>query len=592
MRIVLLSMPWAIFYRPSIQLGALAGYLAKHLPEVRVDCLYPYLSVAKDIGFAEYRKISAGPWAGETLYSGLLWPEHAKQAKKLFCRELPEMGQRFSSLSNRLHEHGENLVIDHDFSDCELAGFSVCFSQLTASLYAAAQIKKKYPDLPIIFGGSTCTPALGASLAEVFSQVNYVLTGEGEQPLAGLIRYLQGRGPLPANIIKRSSSGKADGCPLPKGMEIKDVNSLPVPRYDSYFREMSRLGLSFIPELPVEFSRGCWWNRCSFCNLNRQWCGYRFKNHQKVNTEIRELASRHQCLDFFFTDNALPPKEARKFFQETGNKPPSYRFFAEIRVPETAREWQIYRQGGLRVIQVGIEALSEPLLKRMQKGTTVLDNIYAMKLALTFDIILEGNLILEFPGSTEEDVRQTLRVLDAVMPYRPLAAAAFFLGDGSPVHNRPHEYGIRAVTVHPNNRLLFPRKIMKKLALPVKGYRGDRMHQRRQWQPVRQAIAAWTAFHARRKNSRHLPLEMRDGGDFLIIRQERPNLPVLHHRLRGMSRAIYLACGQPIAKKELRQRFKTIKEAQLTDFTGDLCAKQLMYENGDHYLALAVEAKT
>ena len=592
MHVTLISMPWAIFYRPSIQMGALAAYLERQEGDIRVTCLHPYLSVADTIGFDDYRIISNNPWAGEALYSALLFPGNRAGAKKLFCRELPELARRFGQLTERLADHFTRWLDRQDFSNCTLLGFSVCFSQLAASLYGAKIIKQLHPDLPIVFGGSTCTPAVGPGLLDVFSQVDYLVTGEGEQPLADLVHHICQKGPLPANVRQRSSIGPVRHSPQGCGQnrEQSDLNRLPTPDYSSYFQEMAALNLSFIPELPIEFSRGCWWNKCSFCNLNLQWCGYRYKNHHKVYAEVADLVERHQCLDFFFTDNALPPKEARSFFHRTKSDTLDLRFFAEIRIPKTGKECQTYRRGGLRVIQVGIEALCDRLLQQMCKGTTTIDNIHAMKMAAIFGITLEGNLILEFPGSTEEDVRQTLAALAVVLPYRPLQAATFFLGDGSPVSNHPQDYGIRAVTTHPNNRLLFPKNILHRLDLPVKGYRGDRIIQRKRWRPVRQAMGAWAAFHASRKNPAQPALAMRDGKSFLLIRQERPNQPTLHHRLTGLSRDIYLACDRPIPKKKLLQRFRTIKEAQLTRFINDLRAKHLLYSDGTRCLALAVRS--
>ncbi len=590
MNVTLISMPWAIFYRPSIQLGALAAYLTRQPGTIRVTCLHPYLSAADAIGLDRYRIISNNPWAGEALYSALLFPRNRTGAQKLFCRELPKLADRFDLLTNQLADHFLHWLDLQNFSTCNLLGFSICFSQLASSLYGAKILKNLYPDLPIVFGGSTCSPTVGTGLLNTFSQVDYLVTGEGEQPLADLIRHLHKKIPLPASVMRRSFSGRIQHCPQNGGQNRKqqNLNQLPTPEYSHYFQEITDLGLSFIPELPIEFSRGCWWNKCSFCNLNLQWCGYRYKNHQKIIAEVTQLIDRHQCLDFFFTDNALPPKEALSFFHRTATDTPDLHFFAEIRIPKTEEECRVYRRGGLRVIQVGIEALSDRLLQQMCKGTTTIDNIYAMKMAATFDIILEGNLILEFPGSTEEDVRQTLTALAAVLPYRPLQAATFFLGDGSPVSNQPKDYGIKAVTTHPNNRLLFPEDTIKKLTLPIKGYRGDRVAQRKRWQPVRKAMASWSAFHAARKDHTYPALVMRDGGSFLLLSQERPNRPTLHHRLKGLSRDIYLACEQPIPRKKLLQRFKTIKEAQLTAFIGDLCAKHLMYSSATHYLALAV----
>src|SRR3989338_4154073 len=74
-RLGLISMPWALFNRPSVQLGALKGYLAQGEPDVQVSCLHPYLGLAKSLGLDLYREISPDVWLCEGLYAGLLFPE-------------------------------------------------------------------------------------------------------------------------------------------------------------------------------------------------------------------------------------------------------------------------------------------------------------------------------------------------------------------------------------------------------------------------------------------------------------------------------------------------------------------------------------
>ncbi len=581
-------MPWAIFYRPSIQLGALAAYLREQ-GKIIVDCAHPYLDVAQAIGFDAYNDISASSWAGEALYSALLFSENRDSAERLFARQVPDRKKEFTRLVNQLEETTTDWLSRQDFSHHTLIGFSICFSQLLASLYCASLIKKKYPDTAVVFGGSACTPEVGRGLLAAFPWPDYLITGEGEQALTDLLRHLTGAGPLPTQVLSRQK--KPSTIPIDHPNPQLDINTLPCPDYKDYFAELAGLGQPFVPELPIEFSRGCWWNKCSFCNLNQQWCGYRWKSGARVLADVHLLAERHQCLDFFFTDNALPPAEARLFFREMAKEPGDYRFFAEIRAPRDMEECTLYQRGGLRSIQVGIEALSDSLLKKMRKGVTVMENIHAMKMAAALNIRLDGNLILEFPGSSEQEVRETLRALAAVLPYRPLKAASFFLGQGSPVHAEPRQYGIRAITHHANDRLLFPGPVLQRLNLLVKGYRGDRTRQKKLWRPVRKQIGLWQRFHEGRRHIKRPALELRDGGSFLLIRQERPDQPALHHRLTGLSRKIYLACDAPLSKKRLLARFKTVKESQLDQFLDGLAQKGLLFSTGDAFLALAVRSE-
>jgi len=589
MKLALISMPWAIFNRPSIQLGTLKGYLRQQLEHVEVECCHPYLDTAAAIGLDNYRIISESPWAAEALYCGLLFPKQKSKAGQVFQQSLKgKPVPDYFELLPKLGEQLQSWLDRQDFSNCILIGFSVCFSQLPASLYAAQAIKSKYPEIPIVFGGSTCTQALGSSLLSIFPEIDFIITGEGEQPLKELLLHLENTTPLFNANILACQQVTISTATRPKNQEIADLAKLPLPDFDDYFLQMKRCSLNFIPVLPLEFSRGCWWNKCTFCNLNLQWQGYRFKKSSQVLDEVKEMMQKYQCIDFTFTDNALPIKEADLFFTATADSGLDLRFFAEIRTLKKAATYNQYRKGGLSSVQIGIESLSDSLLTRMCKGTTVMDNVAAMKFAQAAGMILEGNLILEFPGSTEQEVDETLRLLDIVLPFRPLAAAGFFLGHGSPVCNQPKKFGIKSIVQHPMNKKLYPAFILKKLDMLIKSYRGDRTLQAARWKPVRDKIDRWHSFHTNRPDPSIPALSYRDGGTFLIIRQELPDRPPLHHRLRGLSRQIYLTCEQQITRKELLSRFSQVTKKQLFTFLADLEQKSILYCNTTSCLALAV----
>ncbi len=589
MDVALVSMPWAIFNRPSIQLGSLQAFLRQQIQDVRVQSLHPYLQVAATVGLQTYQKIAAAPWAAEALYCGLLFPEQKKNAANVFQREMAGIATRsYGDLLLVLEQQMDDWLADHSFTPASVIGFSVCFSQLPASLYAARQIKRHYPEVTIVFGGSTCTPSLATSLLKIYSFLDYIITGEGEQALTDLIRHLQEQRPLQnQGILTRQTAIKTTSPPVAR--EIKNLADLPPPDYNDYFNQLNVLGLDFNPVLPLEFSRGCWWNKCSFCNLNLQWKGYRFKKSKQVLDELGTMLHTHKCLDFTFTDNALPVQEAGVFFAATAKSGLGLRFFGEIRTLKKPATYQHYSDGGLRSVQIGIEALSDSLLERMHKGTTVMDNLAAMKFSLQAGMALDGNLIVEFPGSTKQEVQETLQLIDFVMPFRPLTAAGFFLGQGSPVCNNPRQFGITHLVQHPMNRQLYPGRILADMNMLISSYRGDRTLQKKRWQPVRKKIRQWQAFHKQRRQVTIPALSYRRGNNFLLIRQEVPGQQPLHHRLSGLSCQIYLACKEPVLKKTLLETFNQVTENQLGTFLDDLEKKHILYSNATSCLALAIE---
>lgn len=594
-RVALVAMPWQPFNRPSIQLGALKSYLVQAGQEIAVSCLHPYLGLAARIGTESYQAISSQVWLGEGLYGGLLFPEQRQALAGL------ERGVRsgrvpveLETLWQEVEEATRSWLTGQDWDRYDLVGFSVCFNQLLASLYAARELKRLRPDLPVVFGGSSCVAAMGSSLLASFPWVDYVVHGEGEQPLLALCKELAGRGSgLPDQVLHRDGNqGGEDGL---AGLQMAKLDPLPMPDYDDYFAELAAVfgGAPFVPEIPVEFSRGCWWGRCVFCNLNLQWRGYRGKTAMRMRDEVLHLSRRHGCLDFSFTDNVLPKGEAERFFTVMAGQGKDLRFFAEVRVGQRGESLRAFRRGGLVRVQAGIEALSQGLLDRMVKGATVIENIALMKECLELGIRLDGNLITEFPGSTEEEVAATMAALDVVLPYTPLTTAAFFLGHGSAVAKNPERYGIAGFAPHAGNQRLFPPAVLAGLHLLINDYRGDRTRQRRLWKPVVGKVRAWQRFHAARGGAAHLQpaLSMRDGGDFLLIRQERPDGPALHHRLRGTSRLIYLACGDVVEMESLGGQFAQVGRDKLNSFLDELVAKRLFFRQGPRCLALAVRSK-
>jgi len=126
------------------------------------------------------------------------------------------------------------------------------------------------------------------------------------------------------------------------------------------------------------------------------------------------------------------------------------------------------------------------------------------------------------------------------------------------------------------------------MTMLVNGYRGDRTKQRPLWQPVKDKIVAWRAFHDRRTDSHTSSLHFRDGGTFIIIRQERLSGPPLQHRLRGLSRRLYLFCEVPKKIEDILLTFPGLTEKSVHKFVKEMCDKHLMFQEQERVLSLAI----
>ena len=607
-KIALLAAPWPIYNRPSIQLGTLKAYLKQTVPELAVDAFHLYLQVAAEVGYARYSAVAERTWLAEPVFAALLYPGKADDARALFQKEarrhkIPERIE-FRQFVKAAGTAADRFIAGIDWHAYLLAGFTISLCQLTATLYLTREIKRRCPGLKIVVGGAGAAGESGRALVSAFSWIDAAVQGEGEKPLAGLVRSLrEGCAPPAAVSPAVVSAGGAGENDPGRFDQLESLAGLPVPDYDDYFAQLGRLAPAkrFFPVLPVEMSRGCWWQKklksggrgCAFCNLNTQWRGYRSKDPGRMVAELDSLKARYQLVKFAFMDNALPVKTSRALFQKLAASHSDFSFFGEIRAATGMQTLAAMRQGGVEKVQIGIEALSSRMLKKLNKGTTAIENLEVMKHCEELGIENRSNLIVEFPGSDEADVAETLRGLEFATAYRPLKPVRFWLGLGSPVCRDYGDFGIAAHFNHPHYRALFEEDICRNVPLVIQAYRGDRVRQQKLWQPVMRRVRQWEADYgaAMRRNPAAPVLSYRDGGDFIIIREKGADGQTRSHRLAGSSREIYLFCRQRQPLTAITRRHAGFSPQQIKNFLNDMVGKRLMFTEGGLYLSLAVKRR-
>src|SRR5512147_1549831 len=85
--LALVSPPWPLYTRPSIQLGALKAFVRSRFPAVEVSAHPLYLRVAEAIGYRVYHAVSERTWPAESVGAALLFPERSERLARLFRRE-------------------------------------------------------------------------------------------------------------------------------------------------------------------------------------------------------------------------------------------------------------------------------------------------------------------------------------------------------------------------------------------------------------------------------------------------------------------------------------------------------------------------
>jgi ribosomal peptide maturation radical SAM protein 1 len=608
MKVALVALPWSAHNRPSAALGALKTHVALHRPQHQISSHYLYLQAVKELGAKLYAPIARSAYIlGELLYAQLVYPEKSEDVRAIWLGQaerdgLPseieeaigekaELDQTFDRVKSVLERGLDAWVASRDWSDT-VVGMTTSFGQLFANIAMAKRLKARYPSARVVLGGSTVSGATGASILREYPElIDFIVQGEGELPFVALLDHIETGG---ASALSTGVLSHDAGAEPGRHWEHDRMDELAIPDYDEYFATAREIGVR--PLLPMEGSRGCWWDRtkkkrtstCYFCNLNIQWNGYREKSAARIAQEMQILSEKYQLTEFFFLDNIIRAKGIDELAREIGALPGDVSFFYEARAHISAGELLSLWEVGLREVQFGIEALSTSLLERINKGTTTIQNLEVMKTLRELGIASGANLIVNFPGSTQAEVHETVDVIRRyAIVYEPLHAARFWLSRDSVVHAFPERFGIGRIRNRDTFRAGVPDDVLERLELFDLDF--DYLGPPARWDLVREAIESWEKAYKYSLALKRPLLRYFDGGSFLRIEDDRPVLGNRSIILSGASRELYLWCCSTRRIATLERQFCEDDEDRNTlhRFIERMTAQSLMFREGDRVLSVA-----
>ena len=457
-RVALVNMPFSYSKFPSIQLGTLSALLkSQHIP---VDCHHLNVRFAYKIGVPLYEMICEKRGLfGEWLFSYLLFRDNPKRAeyprlfKPVFEQVAKESGRPASFFEDMAERAAPQFLTwaltAIDWEQYKIVGFTSTFDQNVASLTMAKLIKDLYPDVTIVFGGANYDGEMGLEYFRAFPFIDHVVVGEGEETFPALVRtILEGRGHSVPNGVTYRQGHQIRFTP--NTSLFRDFTNTGPPDYDDYYRLLAELGeaaqgLDRI--LLYEGSRGCWWgekHHCTFCGLNAQSMKFRAKSPEQVAQEMTYLSHRYDTARFRLVDNIIDMKYIDNLFGQFAADHCDLDIFIETKSNLHKSQIRTLATGGVKCMQPGLESLSLHQLRAMDKGVTPMQNIICLKWSSYYHIAVSWNILLGFPGETNDDYRSQIKLLPSLFHLQPPESTGrFWLQRFSPYYTRPHEYGIR-----------------------------------------------------------------------------------------------------------------------------------------------------
>jgi ribosomal peptide maturation radical SAM protein 1 len=595
-RAVLVNMPFAGFRQPSPALGLLSAVLAQSGAEATV--VDATLTFAEALSPELYDTVAGwqaqdllGDWVFGALHSRPTTtseedylrdvlaggdPAHAVPhfgKPPLTPRLLAGLWEARRRAPDLLHGCLAEIVALRP----RLVGFTVMFGQLAASLALAERVKEALPGTLVVFGGAGCRGPMGEELQRRFAAVDVVVDGEGELALPPLVFGV---------------AGGDGGCVPPPA----DLDALPYPDYDAYFARLERSPLegTFVPRLPMETSRGCWWGerrRCAFCGQASAELAYRRKSPARALAELEHLHGRHPGCAVFFTDEIAPHDSFETVLPALAERLAGLQVvYYEVR-PDLRREHlRTLAAAGVRHLEAGVESLSTQVLRLMRKGTTALQGVQFLKWAREEGLDVVWNLVWGIPGEDPAEYERMARLVPLLSHLQPPnTVGEVRLDRFSPLFEEAEAFGLTGVHAVPAYGHVFdlPQEALDGLAY---FFRFDV----RRKPPLADYTAALAEEVATWKGSRPGGLWYVDDGELLTVDDTRAatrsdELTVLD----GAHRAAFLAADAVATAEELGRAVAAAAGGEagtegLAGALGDLVQEGLMVQEGGRYLSLGL----
>jgi ribosomal peptide maturation radical SAM protein 1 len=619
--VLLVNMPFASLYRPSIGLSLLKAGLCR--AGIAAKVLYLTIPFAERIGSELYVRLAnqeprptdliaewvftpalncpEGPPAypqsyidevliGRSLVYGKD-PQEQTPVTQDFIRDVLWTRALATGFVNRCAE----LAVSHS---PRIVAFTSVFQQQVSSLAMARRIKALAPQTFIVFGGHNCEGVMGAEIARQFPFVDAVVSGEGDLVFPELVRRVlasQSVSNLQGVYTRENVDHRFAAGAFPNAVSVSNMDELPYPDYDDFFcaHEASTLDKRIVRQILFESSRGCWWgerSHCAFCGLSAESMSFRSKSAPRALRELQSLTAWHPGCPVTVVDNIIDMKYFKDFVPELAALKLDVNLFYETKANLRKDQVSLMRQAGIVMVQPGIESFSSPVLDLMGKGVRALQNIQVLKWFKEYGIRPYWNILWGFPGEDPAEYSRMAELIPLLthLP-RPDSAGRIRLDRFSPHFKHAEKLGFADVRPFPAYHHVYRGVDSERVANLAYYFRYDyRQHGELEayTRPVWEQVRLWW------KNYEVSDLISTVANDQLLIWDLRPTAREPLVVVTGVEKTLYEACDaiQTIAqlKKVAENTGRSLTVERLESVLQPFLDLGLMVRENSSYLSLAI----
>lgn len=305
-----------------------------------------------------------------------------------------------------------------------------------SSVEAIARIAKEM-QIPVLLGGPMLNLPRTADVWRQIPGVTAVVGAESDVTIADLVETVVRGGDLLAFPGVVLPDGTRSGIAPP----MRRLEQIPIPDFTDF--PWDRYPVRVIP---VMTGRGCQWDKCLFCSDVITTAGRTFRTRpiEAVMLEIEELSRRHQTTNIIFIDIKLNsyPDMLRGIANNIQRYVRGAEWIGTVHVDQrkdnglSRKDLAGAVRGGMRRVSFGLESGSQRMLDLMEKGTNVERNSEFIRHAHEAGLSIRCTMFRGFPGETADDMRATVKFLEAHKNYIDrVRFVDFKLSEGTPIHD-------------------------------------------------------------------------------------------------------------------------------------------------------------
>lgn len=297
----------------------------------------------------------------------------------------------------------------------DIAGISSMTHEIASSHTIAGLIKKRLDGVPTVIGGCHITALPQETLVE-FPNFTYGIYGEGEATMLSLIQCLAQQNPQAGltqinGLVYRDADNVLINQPRER-LSSEELTQLSYPDFDQYYHSNKALADKGDYYVMIS-SRGCPY-QCIFCMqvLGRQ---VRRRSAESVVEEMEYAIDRYGAHTIYFFDEIFLFNDRLTYdtleLIKKRDLPKRLRWRALTRVNLVDEKLiKNVKEAGCFALEIGIEAGSNEVLKRINKQITTEQTENAVGIIKKAGIAVDANYIFGHPHETVESIKDTIKL--------------------------------------------------------------------------------------------------------------------------------------------------------------------------------------